>query len=123
MKVIDVPEAISLDLGLDPILAKLKDQPIPNTRQTFYFFMKEAIDSYKPFGQGTENIFRAVKVFAIVDAAEKEKAKTMAFEDADYDEVKKAVESSSWATKVARQMKPFFDAALNAQDVKESGKK
>ena len=87
MRVISVP---------DPVQIEAQQAAI-----TFYDFMKMAISSYHPFGNGIDNIEKGLKLKTIVKEAEAKKAKKIYVEDADYDLLKVCV------------CEPRFDANRN----------
>ena len=70
------------------------------------------INQHERFGAGVEGIRQGQKIYATIDAANGE----VKLEDADFNELKKAVESAKFSPAVARQVLGFYDEIDNAKE-------
>lgn len=116
MKIIDIPEAIEINMGMSPE-GEVKGM------HTLLEVVEKALDLHEPLGKGLENIRKAIKIHGKVEKTKKSGEKVLRLEDDEYNTVKAAFESASWAPRFARQIGPFLDAVMDAQDVQDHAKK
>jgi len=117
MRIIDVPEAIEIDMGIAPNGEHIKGI------HTLYEVIIRALDMHDPFGNGVSNIMKAIKIHGEIKKAEKSGEKVIRLEDDHHESIKAALESAKWNPMFARQIGPFLDAVMNAQDVQDPIKK
>lgn len=116
MRVIDIPA---------PVTCKLpqRDGSERDVVRTFLTFLDEACGQYEPFAQGAKNGRQYDKLMRIIEACTPD-AKSIQFEDADFEVLVQATEKAQWVTpKVNRAFIPFRDAIERAQRVDVPGKK
>ena len=77
--------------------------------------MTEAINNFPEAGKGIANIRKANKIVDKLEAAKKDAAKTIDFDDADYDFLVKAVNELGWNPRLVSLLIPFMDALEKAE--------
>jgi len=90
--------------------------------QSLKQFLKAAVESNKLYGQGLANIKRGMKLLEIIE--KNCEGETLVLEDADYDAIKAAVDTTEWQSVFVLQMGTLIEAVENAETfvVKEKPK-
>ena len=101
-----IPEITVRDAQM--LNGETKDLPMAMAR-----FLNTCLNSHEKFGKGLAGVSQGLKIKTAF-----ENAKTsFQLEDADYDELKVAVNGARLQPQIAMSCKPFYEAIENALDV------
>lgn len=113
MRVISIPSTVSFVSRQNDGGLKEQEKPTP-----FLKWMELLVDIVKDFAVGPKGIKRALRVYDVLEAAEKNGASTLKLVEEDWEAIKRTVEEQTWTMPNGKRLLPYLEAVTGAPEEK-----